>query len=142
MGQKVFKTPTEVFEDQLNDIFVKEDEENNNLIIKSLSILLKMPDSNNDLSDLYNLLGLDEFVGVLSLFEGRTIHFPDKEEVKDLILTSLLYYYREIENLTWKEIKEKIPFEFSSISYSTKIKKMNTFLIGKLHEILSEENNE
>lgn len=142
MKEKLFSKPTEVFEEQLNDIFLRSTEDTNNLVLQALSILLHLPDSNRDLVDLYSLLGLEGFVSVMTLFENRTITFPSKDEVKELILTALLYYYREIENLSWGEIKEKIPFEFSSISYGIKIKKMNSFVSKKLYDLFVEEENE
>lgn len=136
--QKLFNTPSEVFEAQLNDIFSSSDEKHSS-VLKALSLLIHSSTHNTDFVDLYNLLGLENFVSVISLFENRTIKFPSKEEVKELILTSLLYYYREIQNLGWNEIKEKVPFEFSSISYSIKIKKFNEYIREKLFEILTEE---
>lgn len=136
---KPFTNTKEVFEEQINDIFSKSTDEKNDLIIQSLSLLLKMPDSNSDLNDLYNLVGLENFVRVISLFENKTIKFPSKSEVKDIILTSLLFYYREVEKLDWNEIKTKVPFDFSSISYASKIKKMNLFMKKKLFDILTEE---
>lgn len=139
MSSKLFSSPTEIFEEQLNDIFLHSTEDKNNLILESLSLLLRMPSSNKDLIDLYNLLGLEGFVSVMTLFENRTITFPSKHEVKELILTALIFYYREVENLSWEEIKNKIPFEFSSISYSIKIKKLNKFLSDKLYELFTEE---
>lgn len=142
MSSKLFSFPTDIFEEQLNDIFLHSAEEKNNTVLRALSILLHLPESNRDLIDLYNLLGLEGFVSVISLFENRTITFPSKHEVKELILTSLIYYYREIENLSWEEIKSKIPFEFSSISYSIKIKKMNNFLADKLYDLFTEDTNE
>lgn len=142
MGEKIFTTPSEIFEEQLNDIFLHSSSEKNDTVLQALSLLLHLPDSNRDLIDLYNLLGLEGFVSVMTLFENRTISFPSKEEVKELILTALIYYYREIENLSWVEIKQRIPFEFSSISYSTKVKKMNSFITDKLYEIFSGETDE
>lgn len=143
MSEKMFSTPTEIFEEQLNDIFSNSSEEKTNVILRALSILLHMPDSNQDLIDLYNLLGIEGFVSVMTLFENRTITFPSKHSVKELILTALIFYYREIENMSWEEIKNKIPFEFSSISYSIKIKKLNSFLSDKLYDLFTkEEENE
>jgi len=139
---KLFSKPTDIFEEQLNDIFLRSTEEKNDIVLKALSILLHLPESNRDLIDLYSLLGLEGFVSVMTLFENRTITFPSKDEVKELILTALLYYYREIENLSWGEIKDKIPFEFSSISYGIKIKKMNNFMSKKLYDLFMEEPDE
>jgi len=139
MSERVFKNPTEVFEEQLNDIFVKSKNENNNTVLQILSLLTYENTKNRDLTDLYNLVGVDEFVSIISLFEGRTITFPTKEEVKENLLLALVYYYREIENMSWPEIKEKIPFEFSTISYSMKIKSLNEKLKKRMNEMLQGE---
>lgn len=140
MSRKLFENPTEVFEEQLNDIFVRSREDNNNAIIRILNILVYSNTKNQDLIDLYNLLGVDGFVSVVSLFEGRTVKFPNKEEIKEQLLLALIYYYREIENLSWSDIKNKIPFEFSTISYSMKIKNLNSSISKQIDEILRKEN--
>lgn len=142
MSKKLFKNPTEVFEDQLNDIFIRSSDKTSNIVLRAVNLLLNMSESNRDLTDLYDLVGIETFVAILTLFENKTIHFPPKEEIKELILTALLYYYREVENLSWEEIKAKVPFEFSSISYSIKIKKFNNYIIEKLYDILKGEENE
>jgi len=132
----MYKNPKELFEAQMNDIFDKKTEGEENSILQVLTILLGMPPTNRDLLDLYELLGLDGFSGVVSLFENRTVTFPSKSELNETVLTALIFYYREIENLSWAEIKEKIPFDFSPISYSTKIKKLNHYVVTQLLDIL------
>ena len=139
MSNKLFENPTEVFEEQLNDIFVKSKNEDSNSIIRVLNLLLYSNTKNQDMIDLYNLLGVDGFVSVISLFEGRTVKFPKKQEVQDDLVLALVYYYREIENLSWTEIERKLPFEFSSISYSMRIKNLNSSIIRQVEEIMRRE---
>lgn len=139
MSKKMFKNPNEVFEDQLNDIFIRSSDKTSNIVLRAVNLLLYQNEHNRDLLDLYDLVGIENFMSILSIFENKTVVFPAKEEIKELILTALLYYYREIENLSWEEIKSKVPFEFSSISYSIKIKKFNNYIIEKLYDILKGE---
>lgn len=139
MNKKIFKNPNEVFEDQLNDIFIRSSDKTSNVVLRAVNLLLYQNEHNRDLLDLYDLVGIEKFMSILSIFENKTVVFPAKEEIKELILTALLYYYREIENLSWEEIKAKVPFDFSSISYSIKIKKFNNYIIEKLYDILKGE---
>lgn len=138
MDKTYFDQPIDVFEDQLKSLFKDAGTQEVPTIIKAISLLLRMPESNEDMYDLYSLMGLENFVRVLTLFEGKKVIFPPKEEVKDMIVTALLYYYREIEHMEWKEIKKIVPFEFSSISYAIKIRNLNQFMESQLKEILSE----
>ena len=41
-----------------------------------------------------------------------------------------------MKGLSWDEIKEMVPFDFSSISYSFKIKNLNKFILEKLRDVL------
>lgn len=139
-NKKLFKNPKEVFEEQLNDLFLTRKEDDTDTIVRAFSIILTMNNTKNrDMVDLYNLVGMDEFVSIISLFEKRTVVFPSKNEIKESILLALIFYYREVKGLSWVEIKEIVPFDFSSISYSSKLKGLNKYLVEKLREIFSKE---
>ncbi len=139
----MFKKPAEVWEDQMNELFLSKSKEENNRVIEALSIVLGMNygNKNKDIVDLFNLLGLDNFVSVVTLFERRTVTFPSKEEIKEAIIFALIFYYRETKGYSWEEIKNIVPFEFSSISYAFKIKSLNKFIIEKLKETLKDTTN-
>ena len=141
MSKKIFNTPKEVFEEQINDIFGSSSIDNSTLLIKILNLSMYSSLKNKDVINLYNELDFDNFITVLALFEGRTLAFPTKEEIKEALITSLVYYYREIKNYSWEEIKEIFPFEFSSISYSMKSKKLNDFIKTGIQKIIKEEGN-
>lgn len=140
----MFKKPTEVWEDQMNELFLVRKEDDTNRVIEALSIILNMTygTKNRDMIDLFNLGGLDTFVSIITLFERRTITFPSKEEIKEAIIFALIFYYRETKGYSWDEIKKIVPFEFSSISYSFKIKGLNRFIIEKLTEVLKDKKDE
>ncbi len=137
----MFNKPTEVWEEQMNELFLSREKDEANKVIEALSIILSMnyTKKNHDIIDLYNFMGFDTFVSILSLFERRTVSFPSKEEIKDSIIFALIFYYREIKGYSWTEIKEIVPFEFSSISYSFKLKSLNKFMIENLKEVLDDE---
>lgn len=137
---KIFKKPTEVWEDQMNDLFLTKKVSNSNRVVEALSIILNMSygQKNKALVDLYNLKGLDTFVEIVSLFERKTITFPSKDEIKEAVMLALIFYLREVEGHSWAEIKEIVPFEFSSISYSFKLKTLNKFIFRQLLEVFKE----
>lgn len=137
----MFKNPTEVWEDQMNDLFVTKKIKDTNRVIEALSIILAMNhgNKNDGLVDLYNIKGLDTFLDVVSIFERKTITFPSKEEIKESVMLALVFYLREVQGMPWEEIKAMVPFEFSSISYSFKIRNLNRFVAEKLMEVFQEE---
>jgi hypothetical protein len=136
--KNIFETPKEVFEAQINDLFSKKEQSERNKLIQVMSIVLNTNSKSKDLVDLYDCLEIDNFIKVISLFERRTVKFPSKEEVKESILLSVIFYYREVLGYDWPAIKGIVPFEYSSISYASKIKKLNRSIFDNIKEVLKE----
>lgn len=140
--KKLFENPKEVFEEQLNDLFISSDPSETDQVIRALSLILYAEENfknKKDIIELYSLLGLEGFVSVISLFEKRTVTFPSIEQIREDIILSILFYYREIKAYSWGDIKKIVPFEFSSISYAFRIKKLNSFIVDQMREIFDEE---
>ncbi len=136
----MFEKPSEVWEDQMNDLFLVRKKDDTNQVIKAFSIILNQKYINNqDMVDAFNILGFDKFISLLTLFEKRTVTFPSKEEIKDAVIFAMVFYYRETKGYSWEEIKDILPFEFSSISFSFRLKSLNKFIVEKLREILSDD---
>lgn len=141
-SRKLFSNPKEIFEEQLNDLFLHSEKTETNQVVRVLSLVLYAEEgfkNKEDFLDLYNLLGLDGFVSVVSLFEKRTVTFPSIETIKDDIILAVIFYYKEIKNYSWAEIKNIVPFEFSSISYAFRIKKLNSFIVEQMKEVFQGE---
>lgn len=130
----MFKNPTEVWEDQMNDLFLTKKVKNTDKVIEALSIILckDYGKKNKELLDLYNYKGIDEFIDIISLFERKTVTFPSKDEIKDAVKLAIVFYFREVEGYSWEKIKSTVPFELSSISYSFKLKSLNKFIVEQL----------
>ena len=56
-------------------------------------------------AELFKALGVENFVNMINLIDGRTLTFPPKEEFKETLITVLCYYYKEVENKDWDDIK-------------------------------------
>lgn len=134
-----FKTPTEVFEKQLDELFSRKSDSEIDTIFRIVSLVINNDYSNNtDLRDLYRVIDLESFVKVVSIFENRSVKFPSKNSVKESLMLALCYYYKEIEGWSWEQIKNSLPFDISSISYGIRIKSLDRFLINKINELVEE----
>ena len=105
----IYSTPKNVLQLKINEALGSNEEE---MISDLIKLCLMKPASKNQdylvYTEIYNLLGLEKFTDLISLLDGRTVKFPTKEEFKDTILTVLCYYYRNVLNLEWPEIKDKL----------------------------------
>jgi hypothetical protein len=135
---KLFNNPSDVFEQQLDDLFVRKPESETDMLFKVLSLILYKNIHNRDIQDLYNSLDLESFSRVVTLFDGRTVKFPTREELKDALTLALCYYYKEIEGMDWDQIKATLPFEVSSFSYGTKIKSLDRYVYNQIGKIFKE----
>jgi len=105
----LYSTPKNVLQLKINEALGTNEEE---MISDLIKLCLMKPASKNQdylvYTEIYNLLGLEKFTDLISLLDGRTVKFPTKEEFKDTVLTVLCYYYRNVLNLEWTDIKEKL----------------------------------
>lgn len=105
----MYSTPKNILQLKINEALGQNEE---NMISDLIKLCLMKPASKNQdylvYTEIYNLLGLEKFTDLISLLDGRTVKFPTKEEFKDTIITVLCYYYRNVLNLEWDEIKEKL----------------------------------
>ena len=108
MADRLFDNETSVFKNKLNNILTDKPQTD---LIRDILTLLLLRNSYKDekilkLIDVYNAVGLDNFMSIIEAFNGETISFPSVEEFKEAIITSVAYYYKHIQNKSWKEIKE------------------------------------
>ena len=105
----IYSTPKNVLQLKINEALGSNEEE---MISDLIKLCLMKPASKNQdylvYTEIYNLLGLEKFTDLISLLDGKTVKFPTKEEFKDTVLTVLCYYYRNVLNLEWNDIKEKL----------------------------------
>jgi hypothetical protein len=131
----MFKGECSVFERQMREAFKPVDEQN--ALFSAVALVFYHNVKISEIFDVYKLLGMENFVKLIHLLDGRTVRLPTSEELQDAILLALCFYYREVEGLEWDEIHGKIPFCFSSISMSYKLKSLNAALRGELKKIFS-----
>jgi hypothetical protein len=113
-------------ESNIEEILKKEysevDESINN--INSLLKLILFEKFGEKVEILYSIVNdNDKFSQILSAFGGMNIDFPTVEEFKSSLTLSLVFYYKEVMNYSWKKIEQLIPYERDiSLRYGSKIK--------------------
>jgi len=124
-----------VFEQKIHELFSKQEDKETNFIWKTVSLILYNSENRPDLLELYRMVDEETFIKIMNLFGGRSITFPSVRKLQDTLLLALIYYYREIQKMSWSDIQKEFPFDISHISYGIKIKNLNNFVKQKLDEI-------
>jgi hypothetical protein len=128
-----FKSESSVFEKQMREAFKPVDEQNS--LFSAVALVFYHDAKISEIYDVYKLLGIENFVKLIHLLDGRAVRLPTSAELRESILLALCFYYRDTEGLEWDEIHDKIPFQFSSISMAYKLKSLNAALKTELKEI-------
>lgn len=135
MADRLFDNETSVFKNKLNNILTDKPQTD---LIRDILTLLLLRNSYKDekilkLIDVYNAVGLDNFMSIIEAFNGETISFPSVEEFKEAIITSVAYYYKHVKNKSWKEIKEILDTDESFVKCGISCSKLQLF-ISELNE--------
>lgn len=81
------------------------------------------------LVEVYNLFGLEGFVDLIDIMNGKVVTFPSIEEMKDVVKIAVSYYYKYLKGKDWEEIREIFQDEdCSSIKYGINCSKLNRFI--------------
>jgi hypothetical protein len=132
----IYPSPRNIFQQKIRDLFKRETEEARGLMADLLKLfcLFKLNRSYHSrtwksLNEIFNQFGIQTFVELMDMFEGKTIKFPSKREMKDVIMASLCYYYKEIERKPWDEIKTILGIQDNNtIQYGIKVRQLKAFI--------------
>lgn len=94
--------------------------------------LMRIAEKDEDLliyTEIYKLLGVELFTGLIALIDGQTLSFPTKEEFEEAVITVLCYYYRDIEKKDWPEIKSLLGEpDLNTIKYGIRATSFASFI--------------
>lgn len=126
----MYNSPKSVFQQKLRESL---DTSTSGVIQDLLRLsLLKVAEKDENLvvfTEIFNLLGVEQFTALISLIDGKTLSFPTKVEFKDTITTVLCYYYRQIENKDWDEIKKLLGDpDLNTIKFGIRASSFGAFL--------------
>ena len=126
----LYEQPKNILEMRLNET-LKGGEESIITDLVKIS-LLRTAAKDEDLlifTEIYNLLGLEKFTELISLVDGKTIKFPNRDDFKESVITVLCYYYRNVEHKDWDEIKSLLGSpELNTIRYGIKASQLESFI--------------
>ncbi len=134
----MYSNPKTVLQQKLKETL---DKETSTVISDLIKLsLLKVAEKDEDLviySEIYKLLGVELFTDLITLIDGRTLSFPSKEEFKDMVITVLCYYYRNVEGKDWDEIKALLGDpDLNTIKFGIRATSFSSFLndmMGRLY---------
>lgn len=127
----MFTSAKSVFQQRLHDTLKSDSSKD---VIEDLIRLHLFKNAEKDesllmLVEIYDLLGLSKFMDLLNLLDGRTITFPEREDMKDTVQLAICYYYRNIEGKSWSDIKDILGDpELPTIKYGIRMQQLQTFL--------------
>lgn len=96
--------------------------------VLSLVDLILYKNKQVDIAAIHQLLGPDLFIDLLHILGGKTLEFPSVEDFREIFTWALCYYQKEIQHKDWKELKESLGSDTSSIKWSMKNKQITLFL--------------
>ena len=127
----LFEREKSMFQKQLNDALkVRENVPLVEDIIK-LTLLKNAgrDDSMLKLVEVYNYFGLEQFVDLIDIMNGKSVQFPSIDEFKDVVKIAISYYFKYLKGKSWDEIKTLLnDNDFSPIKYGINCSKLNKFI--------------
>lgn len=130
-----------LWEEQLNEIFIKEEEENDMALFLNIISLMLNEKFGEQVSKLYEVVAdVETFTKIINMFSNMTIHIPEREEFKNCMILALSYYYRKMKDKTWEDIKKEFPFyDNVALKAGKGIIRLDKKIQEKLEEMLKED---
>jgi len=138
------KNENSTWERDFNDLFKEYGQSEVEMFIHLAEMVMHNQLEDNNLSHLYKAVGLEGFLDVVAILQGRTIKIPSLEDVREYYTLAVVYYYKEILGWSWKKIKasDVVNLDASllnkenSISYGIRINQLGEAMRRTLNEEL------
>lgn len=137
----MYNDPRSLFQKKIQNLLKTEPEEVETVFEKLFTIhqiLLseKLPEVEKDnwksLLEIYNVIGMKNFIKIITILKGKTLTLPTEEDLKDSILTVMCYYYKEIEGKSWKDINKLLSIpNLNTIKYGIRLRQLSEFIQRK-----------
>src|ERR1035437_8590928 len=140
-----YQNPSSVYEQRINDILRKESKSSELFehifkLQQALSlekmVTQECSDSQNNwkvLLELYTELGAINFAKMISIIKGSTVSFPSEDDYQDSIITTLCYFYKELEFKSWEEVKSLLNIkDLNTIKYGIRVRQLKGFIDQQL----------
>ena len=77
---------------------------------------------------------MNSFLNLLKYYEGEEIKIPDRDDLTEVIMLILFYYYYDIKGLEWKDVFDKLEIEYS-LETSNKLRGKLSWLRRVMKEV-------
>lgn len=145
MAEKLFTKEKTVFQKQINEVM--KDRSNIKVIEDIIKLILLKNSAKTEnpttLIEVYNYFGLESFVDLIDIMNGKEVKFPEIDEFKETIKTAIAYYYKYIKHKSWTEIKAILKDDITNsyIKYGINCSRLNRFITELSEQQAFLENN-
>jgi hypothetical protein len=127
--------------------YLQEEKEYSKETLNQVSLFVyDLESRNSDLYELAQILPEEHLAKVIDYYDGAELKIPTKEEFKDCLLITIIFYLSEVKDFHWNDIKKFINLPEEEGSYVRLKKRMevikskiNRRLIDLLFEFDEEE---
>lgn len=148
----MYENPRNIFQQKITNV-VKRESKHSELFetifkLNQLFVLEKIaagvpkedPESWKILMELFFTFGSIQFAKIIAICKGKLVSFPSEQEFQDSIVTTLCYYYKEVENLSWDEIKKRLSDpKLNTIKYGIRVRQLRGFIDTQILQKLSKK---
>lgn len=142
-NDKIIKQPKTLFQQQLNDIMT--DNPSKKLITDLIHMQMHKNAEKDDrmliLIELFNMVGLDNFINIIDLIDGRPVKFPTREDFKDTIEIAICYYYKNFQNYDWSKINGLLEDKIKTKKMSGNIRQLDKFMKERIEYLKGKAND-
>lgn len=139
--QQIFENPNTLLEEDLNSLFKTKQSSDINLLFSLVNIILSKSQRNTDMVNLLSTVGMENFVKIIHLFDGRTITFPSDKELTDAIILAVCYQLKKVDGVTeWDDIQDWFGnYQIDRLSTALKLHSIDSFIKQKLQQFTKEQ---
>jgi hypothetical protein len=140
----MIENPENLWEKKFENLFKVTDKSETEYFLRLVGIALGISNYGDSLSQIYNILGIDNFTKLLHIVSGRTIEFPPLKLFRESLILCLCFILKE-KGMSWEEIKETLPFDEDDIcpyKYGIKLSHLKKKIKNELYKILVGKNKE
>lgn len=144
----MYTNPRSIFQEKIGSILHRDSECSilfeNIFKLQHLYRLEKIESENKELTDewytllrVYEELGPEMFAKLISVIRGRTLSFPTEEEFQEAVVTTLCYYYKEVEGKNWEEIRNILCIpNLNTIKFGIRVRQLDQFIQSQTLKIM------
>jgi hypothetical protein len=140
----MIKEPINLWEKQFKDLFQVKEKKDIEEFLHLVGISLGISNYGDTISQLFEVLGLENFNKLLYICSGRTISFPPIKMFRESLILCLVFILKE-KGMDWEEIKAALPFpeeEISPYKFGIKIAHLKKKIKNELYKALVNKNKE